>query len=262
MSLIEAPAPNPRPAPSDESEGLVIAPTVAPLSATDAGGRDPRIERGGGFHWPWRHARLPLIGGLLIVLGTAAVFVLLLPSSFVEKTRAALPSVLAPSAETPADQAVAGSSPARAAVTETAQPPPYQAMQVTLARQAAREQLARFSELQLRLEDELNVDAWGADAVRAAEDMALAGDGLFRQEDYAGANQEYAAAVAALERLLVEGQRASNRRSTRPRRRSRHSTSKRLWRRWNKRPPCVRTIRALPPAAPGRSCCQDCRRWF
>ena len=206
MSLIEAPAPNPRPAPSDESEELVIAPTSAPLSATDAGGRGSRVEHGGGFRWPWRHARLPLIGGLLIVLAAAAVFVLLLPSSLVEKTRAALPPVLAPSAETPADQAVAGFPPTRADTTETAQPPPYQAMQVTLARQAAREQLARFSELQLRLEDELNVDAWGTDAVRAGEDMALAGDGLFRQEDYAGANQEYAAAVAALERLWVEGQ--------------------------------------------------------
>ena len=153
-----------------------------------------------------RRARRPLAGAALAALLAVAVFVLLLPETVVERTRAALPSVFAPpAAERGAaalpNQAVSAPSPSQA------QPPPFAALTLAQEREAAQDALAGFLELQVRLEDERNARAWGAAELDAAKDRALAGDTLFRDEDYAGAGREYAAAVAALQALLEDADR-------------------------------------------------------
>ena len=178
------------------SEDLLIEPVAPPLSATgarQAAGAKPPGRR-------WRRARVPLAGGSLAVLLVVAAFVLLLPQRVVERTRAALPSAVAPPA---AEQ----TTPPAARASRSDAPPPFAAMSLAQERKAAQDALAGFLDLQVLLEDERNARVWGAPELDAAKDRALAGDALFRDEDYAAAGREYGAAVAALRALLADADR-------------------------------------------------------
>lgn len=211
------PAPNRDGPPADDP---IIEPTAAPLSATRRarGARkvaDPtrqqarpqahqQARRPAPHRWRlFQRLRAPLTGALLAALLAVAVFVLLLPQTFVDRARASLPTALAPPAPAQSD----APQPAAASSPRNVQPPPFASASLALARQTAQQALAGFVDLQVRLEDERNARAWGAAALNAAKDRALAGDALFRQEDYAGAGTEYAAAVATLRALLSEADR-------------------------------------------------------
>ena len=153
---------------------------------------------------------MPLAGALLAVLLAVAAFVLLLPQRIVERARAALPTAVAPQATVAPQTAgvsVAPAPSARPAAPRGEDPPPFAAMSLAQERKAAQDALAGFLDLQVRLEDERNARAWGGPELEAAKDRALAGDVFFRDEDYANAGREYAAAVAALRALLADADR-------------------------------------------------------
>ena len=151
-------------------------------------------------------ARVPLAGALLVGLVAVAVFVLLLPQQFVERARAVLPTTFAP----PVAEFAPAPARARATSPRSETPPPFAAMSRAQERQAAQDALAGFLDLQVRLEDERNARAWAAPELAAAKDRALAGDALFRAEDYARAGREYVAAVAGLRALLADADHRFN----------------------------------------------------
>ena len=205
MPLVEgAPAAPPRRA-GRRDDDPIIEPVAPPLSAT--GGRRGGAARPRGEHWAKR-SRMPLAGALLVVLLAVAVFVLLLPPQFVERARGALPTAFAPQlGAPPANESAASPSATRPAAARGEDPPPFAAMSLAQERKAAQDALAGFLDLQVRLEDERNARAWGTPELDAAKDRALAGDALFREEEYAAAGREYAAAVAGLRALLADADR-------------------------------------------------------
>ena len=179
-------------------EDPIIEPLAPPLSAAggrEAGGRSYLGRR-------WLRGRMPLAGGLLAVLLVVAAFVLLLPQRVVERTRAGLPPALAPPA---AAKTAVPTRPDKSPRPE--EPPPFAAMSLAQEKKAAQDALAGFLDLQVLLEDERNARVWGAPELDAAKERALAGDALFREEDYAAAGREYAAAVTALQALLADADR-------------------------------------------------------
>lgn len=113
---------------------------------------------------------------------------------------------LAPSLVTPVDLAAPPDHPAADAAPAPAdnaavQPPPFAAIQRERARAEASAELARFVELELRLQDALHVSQWGQDQHEAARTLAEAGDEAFvanRFEEAIAAYQEAADALAAL----------------------------------------------------------------
>ncbi len=95
--------------------------------------------------------------------------------------------------------------PAVAAETQDDQLPPYQALLREQARSQAQAELARFVELQLKLESEMTVGAWGTEAYDAAKDLAAAGDEAFVKEAFEMSLQQYQAASEALALLIERG---------------------------------------------------------
>ena len=64
----------------------------------------------------------------------------------------------------------------------------------------------RFVELQIRLEDEFNVQAWGKQSIVTAKDQALIGDNHFIQDDFEQAINAYKAAADQLAKSLREAE--------------------------------------------------------
>ena len=174
------------------SDDLIIEPAAAPLSATDGRFADA------GRRFGWKQARRTLAVAFPVLLAAAAVFVfLLLPPAVVDRSRAGHPP-------TSADGQAA--KPVGRARSSDSVPAPYEALTIEQVRREAEVRLDGFLALQVRLEDELNADGWGAAELEAAKMRALTGDALFKDEDYALAGDEYAAAVQTLEDLLTAGE--------------------------------------------------------
>ncbi len=83
--------------------------------------------------------------------------------------------------------------------------PPYQQLQRERAREQAQEQLARFVELQIQLEDQMQVGDWGADAYEHAKALAAAGDEAFVRERFSASVDSYRQAADALAQLIERG---------------------------------------------------------
>ena len=81
--------------------------------------------------------------------------------------------------------------------------PPYRAEQLALAREAAERELDAFVELQLRLEAEFDVDAWGSAELDRIKERANAADQQFVQGEFEAAINEYAAARTEIQDLLT-----------------------------------------------------------
>lgn len=166
-----------------------IRPKSVPLShATPA----PAGASRGGRH---------LTYGLTIALAAASlVLVFYLLPKWLEPTPALPPS---PSAATgkPAPPAATSTAPADDADTL----PPFQQLQRQQARERAQQQLAAFVERQIRLEEEMSVGAWGAEAYQRAKALAAAGDESFVKESFDQAIEQYEAATDALGTLMERG---------------------------------------------------------
>ena len=174
--------------PDQLDEPIVIQPVAAPLSRGDAprGTAKERLRR--------RLSALRMVAfcAVLAVLGGIAAFVFL-----------ALPARV----ETPLHDP---SPTAQPAATNRQQPtaetiPLYRALELAQARGRAEDSLKNFVDLQLMLEQELNVAAWGEQDLAAAKDRANAADALFLSTKYDAAIAEYAAALADLRALAAKG---------------------------------------------------------
>ena len=85
-------------------------------------------------------------------------------------------------------------------------PTPLQMERQKRALEEANELVKRFTELEIELEDEWNVLAWGEQAFDEARDLANTAEGAFAEESYEEAIEGYAEGVSSLEGLLSEAQ--------------------------------------------------------
>ena len=79
---------------------------------------------------------------------------------------------------------------------------PFSSLSLSQAKEAAQSELGRFVELQIQLEDEFNVQAWGNQSILASKDQALIGDSYFIQDDFEQAIGAYKKAANQLAELL------------------------------------------------------------
>ena len=86
-------------------------------------------------------------------------------------------------------------------------PPPFQATQRALARERAQEALSEFVEKQIRLENEMQVDNWGAEQLTQALDAAKQGDAMFVLEDFETSLAAYNQAVILINAVINLGER-------------------------------------------------------
>ena len=84
--------------------------------------------------------------------------------------------------------------------------PPFERSQRALARERAQESLAAFVEKQIQLENEMQVDAWGADLLSDALASAKQGDEDFVRELYPESLAAYDEAVAKIESVIEAGE--------------------------------------------------------
>lgn len=82
---------------------------------------------------------------------------------------------------------------------------PFEAADSAHARKEAQAKLAEFFEQKTRLEEQLNVNAWGAEDLERITERAKAADQMFVEERYQESLNEYAAAVADLGALVEKG---------------------------------------------------------
>lgn len=131
---------------------------------------------------------LPIAGIVLLVIAAAWVF-FFMPDRVVE-----------------APATVQGSGAAAPSRRGDAPAAPFERMTHERERKAAQDLLARFVELQIRLDDEMQVNQWAADAFAAAQRLANEGDQRFLKENFPAAMALYEEGIAALETLVTEGQ--------------------------------------------------------
>ena len=79
---------------------------------------------------------------------------------------------------------------------------PFSTLSLAQAKEAAQLELSRFVELQIRLENTFNVQAWGGQSIVSAKDQALKGDNHFIQGDFEQAVSAYKTAANQLAKLL------------------------------------------------------------
>lgn len=170
-------------------EPIHIRPAKVPLS--DAGSRRRRLPRTPAK----RHKAFRVIGFsvTLAALGALATFVFLYLPQRVE----------APSPPTRVgERAPENNQPGLAVDAIVA---PFEAADLARARKQAQAKLAEFFELQTRLEEQLNVNAWGAEDLDQIEKRLGKGDELFVEGRYRESLDVYAAAVGGLADLADRG---------------------------------------------------------
>ncbi|HCY04832.1 MAG TPA: hypothetical protein DHU16_05215 [Gammaproteobacteria bacterium] len=85
-------------------------------------------------------------------------------------------------------------------------PAPFAQLTLEQAQQAARDELGRFVEQQLQLEQQFNVGEWATEAMGGATDTALLGDEYFQTQDYFNALENYQRAADQIEQTIQLGQ--------------------------------------------------------
>ncbi|MFP6836832.1 MAG: hypothetical protein VB948_12090 [Pseudomonadales bacterium] len=84
--------------------------------------------------------------------------------------------------------------------------PPFQALQKQQARQQAQDELARFVERQIQLDEQMQVGEWGEAEYDRAKSLATAGDEHFVKEEFDAAIATYAEATVTLSLLIETGE--------------------------------------------------------
>ena len=169
---------------------VVIEPVAAPLSHREGTKTGRSFLSTHSTKWLtargiWFAVALGLLGGI------GALVFLVLPERIEQPT--VFPQM------SPAD----AGSPGVATTEPTV--PPFRALELQRAQREAQDKLNEFVDLQLALEKELNVGAWGTADLTQATDFAHAGDQLFLEGQYEDAMGQYAAAVDALAALQDKG---------------------------------------------------------
>ena len=173
---------------SDTRDRVVITPASAPLTKQDA----------------LRRARIPKpsLGSLalacilvaLLAIATWTVFVL---PDHVDEVETA--SVDAAAEDGSSDQPFGENAIPSAII------PPFRQSELAQAEARARDTIAEVVELQRLLEQEMRIEAWGAETYAAVLDQAIEGDRLFEEANYDAAQAEYEAAAASLKALRDDG---------------------------------------------------------
>lgn len=176
-------------------EPTYIEPIAAPL--TRGGGRGRGLIGGDTRALLSRFSpRAMWFTAVMVLLGGALAFVVI-----------SLPDrVTTPTPKAPANVATGSPPSADTAPASDEIVPPFRAEQIALAREQAREKLREFVDLQLTLENDFNIAAWGADELARIKDRANTADALFIDENFDAAIDEYAAALADLQALAAKGE--------------------------------------------------------
>lgn len=149
---------------------------------------------------PGARAKLSLtmvfVAGAIVLLVAIAVWVFMYLPAHVEV--AEKPAATPPAAPTATQQA---ESPAPVVVGKA----PYEALQIERERKRAQETLAKFVKLQIKLDEEMHVRDWSAEAFDAAQEIANDGDALFTQLKFDEAMANYEKGITALETLQTQG---------------------------------------------------------
>ena len=85
---------------------------------------------------------------------------------------------------------------------------PFAKLTLEQAQQAARDELGRFVEQQLQLEQRFNLGEWSIESMDGATDTALVGDEYFQTEDYLNALASYQQAADQIAETIQLGQAA------------------------------------------------------
>ena len=164
-----------------------ITPTIPPLSQ----GKKAQAKSANAFY---EQPSVKIIGAGLGILLLLVVFILWLGSLFEPQVQDT----------TPPRQVTTTSSGETLPVASV--DAPFSTMSLAQAKEAAQSELGRFVALQIRLEDEFNVQAWGERGIVTAKDQALIGDNHFIQDDFEQAIDAYKAAADQLAKLLREAE--------------------------------------------------------
>lgn len=170
-------------------EPIHIQPAQAPLSNRGAGRRAaPGALR--------RANTTPRVIGFsvtMLVLGALATFIFVyLPD------RVGAPAPPARGVEQPVQNGRPASSPGDPVA-------PFEAADLARARKQAEDKLAEFFALEAELTEQLNVNAWGAEDLKAIKGRANKGDLMFVEGLYQESLDEYAGAVGDLAALADKG---------------------------------------------------------
>lgn len=142
--------------------------------------------------------------GIALVAGLLVLVFFVVPGWLETAGSAARPAATAASGTA----AVAPAEPAgtnAAAAPRDAGLPPFQQLQRQQAREKAQQELAKFVELQIELEENMQVGAWGAEAYDEAKRLAAAGDEQFVREQFSESVASYEAATRHLADLIERG---------------------------------------------------------
>ena len=82
---------------------------------------------------------------------------------------------------------------------------PYANLEREKAREEATSELGSFVQLQALLEEEMNIDAWGAREYEQIKDLATVADQYFVENEYPRAMEAYRTATLELQELINEG---------------------------------------------------------
>lgn len=161
-----------------------IRPALSHLSAVDA-------QRG------WQST---LAANKPAVIAAVCIFSLLAVASLLASRYQFEPSVqISSDPQTPSTSPVRNASSADTAA-------PFAQLTLEQAQQAARDELGRFVERQLQLEQNFSLGGWAAEAMVAATDAALLGDEYFQAQDYFQALANYQRAADQIEQTIQRGE--------------------------------------------------------
>ncbi len=171
-----------------------IRPKSVPLSHVEAPS-DDSPTRAPKRPLPW----LQIGAGLLVVTLLALVFFVV--PDFIE------PPVVTTHSTTPpaATESEVATDPAGSSAAEDEALPPFQALLRQQTREKAQEELARFVELQMQLEETMQVGRWGQSELDQAKALATEGDEQFVAEAFEASLASYKAASDTLAVLITTG---------------------------------------------------------
>lgn len=178
------------------SDPVVIKPRQAPISGSSVD-TQAAASADKSTAVPLQRLLVPL-GGLVLLALLAWVFLILPKSVAPVANKSASPSIPTQAAEPGNRQATP--DPASGDTIS-----PFKDLQLERAKEKASEQLAKFVELQIQLEDDMQVTEWGASEYGDIKDLATLGDEQFLAREFDTALATYAQATERLDALRQTG---------------------------------------------------------
>lgn len=196
-ALKEMGAHTPPPEMTDGSAGELEFESIAPVelkpTTQSARGRDGR-----------RQIPASVAMAAVAIMVIALILTVVFLPGWVEQRQASKPAVTSAQPQPPAAQpASTGSAPAAAPTSAAETVPelsPYELALQKQQRERAESILDEFVNYQMQLEEK-NIDSWAKEDLSAAKRQAIAGDELFRKQQFIAAGEAYAQGVTMLQTL-------------------------------------------------------------